>query len=97
MILQISTSVLNLSNQSPNSKSKQVWRKNVTLPLEASSQESSSSEQPKVLKQLTSLGEVRFEGLETPNPHRKSQLGGEVLSYIQVSILSPFVLVLVSF
>ena len=62
---------LNLSNQKQNSKPRWIWQNKVTSQLEASSQEFSSSEQTKVLDQWTSQGEVRFEGLTIPNPHRK--------------------------
>ena len=61
-----------LLNQSPNSKPRRVWQKEVTSPLKASSQESSSSEWTEVLDQWISQGEVQSEGLKTPNPHRKS-------------------------
>ena len=64
--------VTNLSNQNQNSKPRRVWWKKVTSPLEVSSQESSSSEQTEVLDQWTSRGEVRIEGLTTPNPHQNS-------------------------
>ena len=65
-----------------------VRRKKVTSLLEAPPQESSSSKQTKALDQWTSQREVWFEERKTPNPHWKSQLGGEALPCIQVSILS---------
>ena len=77
--------VLNLSNQNQNSKPRWVWWKK-TSPLQASSQESSSLEQTEVFGQWTSQGEVLCQGLKTPNPHRKSYLGGEAHPCIQVNI-----------
>ena len=60
--------VLNLSNQNQNSKPRHVWRKKVTSPLKASSQESSSSEQTEVLMNFRRRSPVRRTYNTEPSP-----------------------------
>ena len=80
--------VLNLSNQKSNSKPRQVWWKKVTSPLEASSQESSSSEQTEVSMNFTRRSPVQRTYNTEPLPNDLAW--GEALPCIQVSILFPF-------
>ena len=77
--------VLNLPNQNPNSKPRHVWRKKVTSPLKASSQESLSLEQTEVLINFTRRSTVRRTYNTEPSP--KKLAWGEAPPCIQVSIL----------
>ena len=83
LILQISTSVLNLSNQSPNSKPRRVWQK-VTSPLKASSKESFTRRSP-----------VRRTYNTEPSP--KELAWGRSTPVYLSKYFFPFVLVLISF
>jgi hypothetical protein len=54
----------------------------VTSPLNASSQEFSSSEKTEVFGQWTSQGEVGFEGLKQQTPTERASLGRSTPVYL---------------